>query len=56
MKEKNIRKSLLPLCLMALCFMMINVPVVSVNTTEDIPQIAPFSDMEDDDTIDGPQK
>ena len=42
MKEKNIRKSLLPLYLMALCFMVINAPVASANTTEDIPQIAPF--------------
>lgn len=53
MNEKNIKKILLPLCFMALCFIMIKTPVVPVNVSENTPLITPFSNMEDaDDTAD----
>ena len=52
MKKKTNKKLLLPLFLMALCFIAMKTPVVPATMPEEPPQIMPFSDMEDaDDTI-----
>lgn len=52
MKKKTNKKLLLPLFLMALCFIAMKTPVVPPTMPEEPPQIMPFSDMEDaDDTI-----
>lgn len=51
MKKKITKKLLLPLFLMALCFMTIKTPVVPPTMPEDTPPqvLIPFSDMEDAD-------
>lgn len=48
MKKKTTKKLLLPLCLMALCFMTMKTPVVPPTSPEVPPQILPLSDFEED--------
>lgn len=47
--KKHMKKSVLPLFLIALCFITAKVPVVSPTVSEDeVEQVMPLSDLDDD--------